>query len=69
MFYTAVNLMSASNAGNHMVPNAFFAAGASLGSGILVRMTGKYYWLTVLAGLSGVLSTVMLSFWSRESPE
>lgn len=69
MFYTAVNLMSASNAGNHMIPNAFFAAGASLGSGFLVRMTGKYYWITVLSGLSGVVSTVMLSFWTRDTPE
>lgn len=69
MFYTAVNLMSASTAGNHMIPNAFFAAGASLGSGFLVRATGKYYWLTFIVGLCGVLSAIMLSFWTRDSPE
>lgn len=52
-----------------MIPNAFFAAGASLGSGFLVRMTGRYYWITVLSGLSGIVSCVMLSFWRRDSPE
>jgi len=69
LFYTAVNLMSASSAGNHMIPNAFCAAGASLGSGFLIRGTGKYYWLTFLSGLSAVVSLVMFSFWTRDSPE
>lgn len=61
--------MSASTAGSHLIPNAFFAAGASLGSGLLVRATGKYYWLTFISGACGIVSTIMLSFWTRESPE
>jgi hypothetical protein len=52
-----------------MIPNAFFAAGASLGSGFLIRATGKYYWMTFISGLSAVVSLVMFCFWTRDSPE
>jgi hypothetical protein len=69
LFYTAVNLMSASQAGNHLIPNAFFAAGSSLGSGFLVRATGRYYWLTFVSGVCAIISLVMFSFWSIDSPE
>jgi hypothetical protein len=61
--------MSASSAGSHMIPNGFFAAGASLGSGFIVKATGRYYWLTFCSGLSAVVSVIMFSFWTKDSPE
>jgi hypothetical protein len=69
LFFIAVNLMSASSAGSHMIPNGFFAAGASLGSGFIVKATGRYYWLTFFSGLSAVVSVIMFSFWTQDSPE
>jgi hypothetical protein len=65
----AVRLMTASNAGRHMIPNSFFGSGASLLTGFIVRHTGKYYWLTFACGTMAILSTCLLANWDQNTAE
>ncbi|KAL7420640.1 hypothetical protein Q5752_004591 [Cryptotrichosporon argae] len=69
LFFMAVRLESAADAGTHLIPNSIVGAASSLGAGFIVRHTGRYYWLTIFGGLCGILSAVMLALWTVETPE
>ena len=49
LFYQAVNGYSASQAGVRLLPGIVAGVSGSLFGGILMKRTGKYYWLTVSA--------------------
>lgn len=49
LFYQAVNGFSASQAGVRLFPGIVAGVSGSLFAGILMKRTGKYYWLTVSA--------------------
>lgn len=69
LFFTAVMLMSASNAGRHLIPNSVLGSIGSLAVGFIVRATGKYYWLTFICGLFSIFSAVLLSRWDLDTPD
>lgn len=47
LLYQAVDGMSTVQAGLLLLPSSFFATLSSLGGGVIIRRTGRYYWLTV----------------------
>ncbi len=49
LFFQAVNGFSASQAGVRLLPGIVAGVSGSLFGGILMKRTGKYYWLTVSA--------------------
>lgn len=69
LFYQAVRLMSATEAGQHMVPNSVLGSFGSLAAGFIVRRTGRYWWLTVFCGCSAVFSALLLSTWGLDTSE
>jgi MFS family permease len=69
LFYTAVRLMTPSDAGAHMVPNSVLGSLGSLATGFIVRATGKYYWLTFGCACFAILSSCILSGWDENTPE
>ena len=68
--YFQVRGYSATAAGARLIPNSLGAAVGSLGSGLVMRATGKYYYLsfvvnaTLVAGLALIAAT-----WDRNTPE
>lgn len=69
LFYQAVRLMSATVAGQHMVPNSVLGSIGSLWAGFVVRRTGRYWWLTVFCGSWAVVSALLLSTWGLDTSE
>jgi MFS family permease len=49
LFYIAVNGLSATAASLRLIPAVIMSTCGSLSSGWLMKRTGKYYWLTVMA--------------------
>lgn len=49
LFFQAVDDVSATVAGARLIPNVLAGVSGSLFGGFLMRLTGKYYWITVLA--------------------
>lgn len=58
LFYQAVDGLSAVQAGLLLLPGSFFGTFASLGSGIIIRRTGRFYWATVVGWGLLLLSTI-----------
>lgn len=48
LFFQAAVGLSATYSGLMFIPSTFFGLTGSLGGGILMRRTGKYYWITVI---------------------
>lgn len=64
VFFTSVLGLTATQNGLRLVPNFFGVSIGSVGAGIYMRKTGRYYLLTVGAGLlsvSGALRIILLS--------
>ncbi|KAJ6561359.1 member of the major facilitator superfamily [Mycena sp. CBHHK59/15] len=62
LFYQAVLGKSASEVGFWLVPTVAGGVVGSLGGGLIIQSTGKYYWLTFfayVAMLAGMLGTVL----------
>lgn len=68
LYYTAVRQMSASFAGAHLIPNAICGMVGSLVCGLIVRSTGKYYWLNFWCSVVGIISAVLLAGWDTMTP-
>ncbi|EPQ29182.1 uncharacterized protein PFL1_03469 [Pseudozyma flocculosa PF-1] len=69
LFFQAVKLQTASEAGLHLIPNSI---GLSLGSvlaGIYMRQTGRYYWYNLVHALLTVLSIGTICFFGPQTPE
>ena len=60
LFYQAVDGLSATQAGVRLLPNVFASVSGSLLGGLLVKRTGKYYWLIVFAFSTAILGTIMI---------
>ncbi|KIR53336.1 multidrug resistance protein fnx1 [Cryptococcus gattii Ru294] len=69
LYFTAVRQMSASNAGAHLIPNSFVGVIGSLGSGLVVRRTHKYFWLNTFCACFGVIGCLLISTWDLDTSE
>ncbi|OWZ29452.1 multidrug resistance protein fnx1 [Cryptococcus neoformans AD2-60a] len=69
LYFTAVRQMSASNAGAHLIPNSFVGMIGSLGTGLIVRRTHKYYWLNTFCACFGVIGSFLISTWEFGTSE
>lgn len=69
LFFQAVRLMTATEAGQHMVPNSVLGSVGSLATGYLVRKTGRYWWLTAFCGFWAVVSALLLSTWDLNTSD
>ncbi|KAI1078440.1 MFS general substrate transporter [Whalleya microplaca] len=58
LFFQAAVGLSATRAGLVFLPSTFFGLAGSLGGGIVMRRTGKYYWLTFVGYIFVLLSVV-----------
>ncbi|WVQ70843.1 hypothetical protein IAR50_000368 [Cryptococcus sp. DSM 104548] len=63
LYFTAVRQMSTSNAGAHLVPSSIMGMFGSLGTGLIVRSTKKYYWLNAFCALIGVTGAILIATW------
>lgn len=61
--------MSASSAGAHLIPNSFVGAIGSLGAGLVVRRSHKYYWLNIFCACFGVIGCFLISTWNLGTSE
>jgi len=60
LYYQAAEALSSSQAGMRLLPAIAGAVSGSLGGGLLMQKTGKYYWLTVSAYTLSVLGAVLV---------
>lgn len=71
-FYVAIYLQilghSTTATGLRFIPQAFGAGASTMVAGILVKITGKYYWLNVLAQIFSVLGAGLLLLLGVSSP-
>ena len=58
LFYQAVDQLSASQAGLWLLPGIVASVSGSLSGGVIMKKTGKYYWLTVCAYLTLTLGSI-----------
>lgn len=68
LYFSAVRLESASVAGSHVLPYSIMIGIGSLSIGWIIRLTGKYRWVTILSAVIIVASSVMLLTWDARSP-
>ncbi|KAI5965610.1 uncharacterized protein KGF55_000972 [Candida pseudojiufengensis] len=61
IYYTSVLDMTASENGLRLVPNLFSISLGSVGAGLYMKKTGKYYKLTVLAGIIAILGVYKIT--------
>ncbi|KAI0049566.1 vacuolar amino acid permease [Auriscalpium vulgare] len=67
LYFTAVRLSSASNAGLHLLPHSVAISTGSVFAGWLMRRTGKLYTLTVMSSLLTIGSSAMVALWNDHS--
>lgn len=71
-FYMAIYLQvlghSTTASGLRFIPQAFGVAVSTMLAGIIVKVTGKYYWLNILAQIFAILSTALLLLLNASSP-
>lgn len=66
--YLQIRGLSSTAAGLRVIPFAVTTAFGSLGSGYVMRATGRYYWLNVTTMLIFVLGTALLCTFELNSP-
>lgn len=64
LFYQAVDGLSAVQSGLLLIPMSVFGTLSSLGGGIYIRQTGRYYWITVAGWGLLLLSTIPMVLFS-----
>ncbi|KAI5858775.1 major facilitator superfamily domain-containing protein [Tricharina praecox] len=64
LYYQAVEALSARQAGMRLLPAIAGSVAGSLGGGIVMQKTGKFYWLTVWAYTLPVLGSVLVVYFS-----
>ncbi|KAL2277686.1 hypothetical protein FJTKL_15273 [Diaporthe vaccinii] len=64
LLYQAVDGVSAVQAGLLLMPGSIFGVGASLGSGFVMRRTGRFFWMNVAGWGVLLLSIVPMVFFS-----
>lgn len=58
VFFQAVMSLSATQSGQRLVPNFFAVSAGSLGAGIYMKHTGRYYKVTVVVGALSLLGSI-----------
>lgn len=64
LFYQAVDRLSAVQAGVLLMPMSIFGTLSSLGGGLFIRRTGRYYWITIAGCGLLLLSTIPMVLFS-----
>lgn len=68
--YFQVRGYSASQAGLRLIPNSIGASIGSLGAGFVMRVTGRYYWLTaILVSIVVAASALITGTFDRNTPD
>ncbi|KAF8512610.1 MFS general substrate transporter [Hysterangium stoloniferum] len=68
LYFSAVRMVSSSEAGSHLIPGSIAGSIGSLFAGWMIRHTGKYYRITLVSALLGVLSCTLVSLWNENTP-
>ncbi|KIM27605.1 hypothetical protein M408DRAFT_330032 [Serendipita vermifera MAFF 305830] len=66
LYFMAVRLQTASEAGQHLVPNAIALSLGSFGAGWIMQKTGKYWFLTVASTSLSLLGSTLVALWDRK---
>ncbi|KAG9038238.1 hypothetical protein FRB95_002199 [Tulasnella sp. JGI-2019a] len=64
LYYQSVLLESASNAGLHLLPISVALAAGSLGAGIYMKATGRFYYFTLMCALLVIISNGLMACWN-----
>lgn len=67
LYFQAVKLTSATEAGLHLLPNAVCIGLGSLLAGWWIRRTGKYYRLTLFSASAVVIGSLLLIGWNENT--
>ncbi|KAG8869816.1 hypothetical protein FRC20_000811 [Serendipita sp. 405] len=68
LYFMAVRLQTAGEAGLHLLPNSIAISLGSLGTGWIMRHTGKYYWLIVGSTSLSLIATILIARWDQNGP-
>ncbi|EMG48431.1 fnx2 Vacuolar membrane amino acid uptake transporter fnx2 [Candida maltosa Xu316] len=68
IYYSAVLGLSATENGMRLVPNFFSISFGSVGAGLYMRATGRYYSLAVLSGFLAIFGVFRIFFLSPDTP-
>ncbi|KAG8869819.1 hypothetical protein FRC20_000814 [Serendipita sp. 405] len=68
LYFMAVRLQTASEAGLHLLPNSVALSVGSVGAGVIMRHTGKYYWLTLGSTFLSLVATILIARWDQVGP-
>lgn len=68
LFYQVVLNLSSADAGLRLVPNSISGSLGSLGYGILMERTGRYYWLAIYAYAFQFVGTGLLATFNIHTP-
>lgn len=68
LFFQVVVGMTATESGLRLIPNFFAVSLGSLGAGIYMRQTGRYYKLTAIVGIIALIGMVNMIQLSSKSP-
>ncbi|KAG9126985.1 hypothetical protein FRC07_001149 [Ceratobasidium sp. 392] len=69
LYFSAVRLKSAADAGLHLLPNAIAVSSGSVFAGWMMRRTGKLYYLTLASALGMLLSSALISTWNDDTAD
>ncbi|CAD6578235.1 MAG: hypothetical protein CYPHOPRED_000485 [Cyphobasidiales sp. Tagirdzhanova-0007] len=61
ILYETVQLSSPQQAGDHLIPNAIALSSGSLLSGLIMRLTGKYYYLNILSAAAPLIGAITMA--------
>ncbi|KAF8308605.1 vacuolar amino acid permease [Clavulina sp. PMI_390] len=64
LYFSAVRLQSASEAGAHLLPNSVVIALGSLFAGWIMRATGKHWFLSIASAGAAILSCLLMANWN-----
>lgn len=60
LFFQAVDGLSSTQSGIRLMPGIVGSVTGSIGGGIIMKKTGKYYWLTVIANTAVLIGGIVL---------
>lgn len=60
IYYTSVMDFSATQNGLRLVPNFFATSGGSVGAGVYMRKTGRYYKMTAIVGIFAIAGSIAI---------
>ncbi|KAJ7742429.1 vacuolar amino acid permease [Mycena maculata] len=67
VYFSAVKLYSAANAGSHLLPHSIAISCGSVAAGWMMRRTGKLYTLTLAAAALSVCANILVIFWNENT--